>query len=225
MRSSIKRPRWLAATVLSAVALAGCGSSTGLGLASSTTGGSGARTPSSGSTKSSPNSASMAGMNMGGSGSAASVPAVNGVKPVASQVLATADWQGMQIQARTTTPVKFVEYVGNGLEKTVVPPKGTSFHLMIMLSDAHTGVAIPYASVWATIMNSSGKTIYDRQQLPMLSAYMGPHYGNNVSLPGPGSYTLKLLISPPVAARHLEYSKVWLKQHEIIEKFTWKPTP
>jgi uncharacterized protein involved in high-affinity Fe2+ transport len=130
----------------------------------------------------------------------------------------------MKVQARTTTPVKFVEYVGEGVERTVVPPKGTSFHLMIMLNDARTGVAIPYASVWATIMNSAGKVIYDRQQLPMLSAYMGPHYGNNVSLPGPGSYTLKLLISPPVAARHMEYSKVWLSQHQVVEKFTWKPT-
>lgn len=36
--------------------------------------------------------------------------------------------------------------------------------------------------------------------------------------------TLKLLISPPVAARHLEYQHVWLKQHSIVQRFTWKPS-
>ncbi len=216
MQTSFTRARWLAPMLLSALALAGCGSSTGLGLASSGTSGS----TTSKSSASSPSS--MAGMNMGSSGSTSQVPEVNGVKPVASQVLATADWQGMQIQARTMTPVPFVEYEGNGVEKMVRPPKGTSFHLMVMLNDAHTGVAIPYAGVWATIVNAKGKVVYDQQQLPMLSAYMGPHYGNNVSLPGPGHYTLKLLVSPPVAARHLEYAHVWQTQHQIVEQFSWK---
>ena len=53
----------------------------------------------------------MPGMHMGGSNDAvARVPSVNGIKPVASQILATAQWQGMQIQARTTTPTEFVIY-------------------------------------------------------------------------------------------------------------------
>ncbi len=196
--------------VAAGLMLAGCGSSVGISPAGSTksakSGGSGA----------------MAGMNMG-SGSSAAVPEVNGVRPVASQVLATAYWQGMKVQARTMTPVSFVVFRGNGKEQMIHPPKGTSFHLMVMLNDQHTGVAIPYAGVWATILNAAGKVVYDDQQWPMISAYMGPHYGNNVSLPGAGRYTLKLLISPPVAARHLEYAHVWQHQHTIVEHFTWKP--
>jgi periplasmic iron binding protein len=66
--------------------------------------------------------------------------------------------------------------------------------------------------------------VFTERQWPMNSAYMGPHYGNNVTLPGAGRYTLKLLISPPVQGRHLEYAHVWLKQHEVVEHFTWKPT-
>jgi uncharacterized protein involved in high-affinity Fe2+ transport len=57
----------------------------------------------------------------------------------------------------------------------------------------------------------------------MISEYMGTHYGNNVPHLAPGSYTLKLLISPPVSARHLEYAHVWQRQHAVIEHFTWKP--
>jgi hypothetical protein len=164
----------------------------------------------------------MVGMNMGGSTTAATeVPSVNGIKPVPSQVLATADWQGMKIQARTMTPTTFVVFNGTR-EQLVKPTKLTSFHLMVLLSDAHTGVAIPYAGVWATI-SKDGKVVYDERQWPMISAFMGPHYGNNVQLPGAGHYQLKLLISPPVSARHLEYRNVWTKQHRVTTSFSWNP--
>ena len=89
---------------------------------------------------------------------------------------------------------------------------------MVMLTDAQTHVAIPYASVWATISKGS-KLVYDERLWPMISRYMGPHYGNNVSLPGPGEYKLSLLVSPPEAARHVEYKNVWLKPHRANSTF------
>jgi uncharacterized protein involved in high-affinity Fe2+ transport len=164
-------------------------------------------------------------MGMGSSTVAAELPAkINGVPPpVASKVLATTNWQGMTIQARTMTPATFVVF--NGTTETYVrPTKHTSFHLMVMLNDQYTHEPIPYATVWAEIFSSAGKVVYDHQQWAMLSAYMGPHYGNNVTLPGPGRYKLELQIDPPVAARHLEYAKVWLKPHTVTESFTWKPS-
>ncbi len=152
---------------------------------------------------------------------ATAVPSVNGVKPVPSQVLASATWQGMKIQARTMTPIRF--YVFNGTrEQLVKPGKHASFHLMVMLDDAHTNEPIPYSTVWATI-RQAGKVVYDERQWPMISAYMGPHYGNDVSLPGAGRYQLSLLVSPPVSARHVEYKNVWLKPHRVTVNFTWKP--
>ena len=159
-------------------------------------------------------SSGMSGMNMGGSGAA-----VNGIKPVPTQMLATAGWQGMKVQARAMTAVPFVVYDGTS-ERMVKPPKHTSFHLMVTLADARTGVAIPYASVWATI-RQKGKLVYDERMWPMISEYMGPHYGNDVSLPGKGSYQLSLLVSPPVSARHVEYQNVWLHPHRINASFTW----
>jgi uncharacterized protein involved in high-affinity Fe2+ transport len=200
------------AAVLSAAALAGCASAdkhnTQTTAAQSTTG-----------------SSNMAGMDMtDGSGVATEVPSVNGIKPVASQVLATTDWQGMKIQARTMTPTSFVVVDGTGHEQMFKATKKMSFHLMIMLNDAHTDEPIAYATVWARIFNSAGKMVFNAGQWPMNSAYMGPHYGNNVTLPGPGHYTLELLISPPVQGRHLEYAHVWLKKHTVTEHFTWKPT-
>jgi len=178
-----------------------------------------ATSASSGSSGSSSASSGMAGMNMG-SGSS-TVAAVNGIKPIPSQLLATTTWQGMRIEARTMTAVPFVIFNGTS-EQMVKPPKGTNFHLMVMLNDAHTNEPIPYASVWATF-TKNGKVIYDERQWPMLSAFMGPHYGNNVKLAGPGEYKLSLLITPPVSARHLEYQHVWLVPHRVTVAFNWKP--
>ena len=160
-------------------------------------------------------------MGMPASSAAGKSMSVNGIKPVPTQPLASATWQGMRIQARAMTAVPFVVYDGNK-EQVIKPPPKTSFHLMVMLNDAHTGVALPYAGVWATI-KKAGRVVYDERMWPMISAFMGPHYGNNVSLPGGGHYQMSLLISPPVSARHVEYQNVWLHPHRLNVTFSWKP--
>jgi len=143
-----------------------------------------------------------------------------GVNPIPTQVLGTADWQGMKITAMAMTAVPFLIYNGTSMQE-VKPPKNVSFHLMVLLNDAQTGVVIPYASVWATITNGS-KTDLDESLWPMISRYMGPHYGNDVVLPGSGEYHLSLLVSPPVSARHVEYQDVWLTPHRVNFTFHWK---
>ncbi|HVN61737.1 MAG TPA: iron transporter [Gaiellaceae bacterium] len=140
--------------------------------------------------------------------------------PVPMQTLGTANWQGMKIIAQASTPVPFVVFSGTS-ERMVKPSMKDSMHLMVKLMDAQTGMAIPYASVWATIRKGS-TVVYDARQWPMISRYMGSHYGNDVALPGKGSYQLSLLISPPQSARHMEYAKVWLKPHRVTMAFTWK---
>jgi hypothetical protein len=163
----------------------------------------------------------MAGMHGGGTAGAGTGMTAGGMKPVPTQVLGSAGWQGMRITAKAATAVPFV--VSNGAGGRVVKPgPKASFHLMVTLSDAQTGVAVPYATVWATI-TEGGKVVFDERQWPMISRYMGPHYGNDVSLPGAGTYQLSLLISPPVSARHMEYQNVWLKPHKVSFTFRWKP--
>jgi len=155
----------------------------------------------------------------GGSGAAAKP--VDGVTPIPTQTLGSADWQHMKIMAQARTAVPFVVYDGTS-ERLIKPSARTSFHLMVMLTDDRTNFPIPYASVWATIRSGS-KIVFDERQWPMLSEYMGPHYGNNVTLPGPGTYRLSLLVSPPVAARHIEYRNIWLKPHRVSFTFRWNP--
>jgi len=160
----------------------------------------------------------MDGMDMGPSASASGA-AAGGVNPVPTQVLGVAEWQGMKITAQAMTAVPFLIYNGTTMQE-VSPPKNVSFHLMVLLNDAQSGVVIPYSSVWATITRG-GKTLLDESLWPMISRYMGPHYGNDVVLDGAGSYAMSLLVSPPVSARHLEYEKVWTASHKVTFDFKW----
>jgi hypothetical protein len=167
----------------------------------------------------------MAGMSMAGpskdvNGGSVTATTVAGLKVVPTTVLASATWQGMRITAEARTALPFVIYNGSS-EQEVKPGRRSSFHLMVMLSDAQTGVAIPYASVWATI-SRAGKVVYDERQWAMISRYMGPHYGNDVSLPDSGTYQLSLLISPPASARHMEYANVWAQPHRVNFTFHWR---
>jgi len=146
----------------------------------------------------------------------------SGAMPVAMAMvpLGQSTWEGMKIEARTSAPATFELF--NGTQQLVRPTAKTSFHLMVLLSDAASGVAIPYSSVWATVTKGS-KVVYDERLWPMISRYMGPHYGNNVSLPTAGVYHLSLLVSPPAAARHLEYKNMWLAPHKVSLTFRWVP--
>ena len=183
--------------------------------------GSGDTTSTPSATSGSASNSSSGGMNMGTS--ATSGASAGGIKPVPMQQLGVADWQGMKITADAMTPVPFIVYNGTTSQE-IKPAKNTSFHLMVQLNDAQTGVAIPYASVWATVTKGSAMP-FDNRLWPMISRYMGPHYGDDVSLPGAGTYTLTLLVSPPVSARHVEYQNVWLKPHQVTFTFHWAATP
>ena len=165
---------------------------------------------------------SMSGSGSGSGAAGASGSAVDGVRPIPTQTLGSADWQHMKIMAQARTAVPFVVDAGTS-EKLVKPSQRTSFHLMVMLTDDRTNYPIPYASVWATIRRGS-KLVFDERQWPMISEYMGPHYGNNVTLPGPGTYQLSLLVSPPVSARHIEYAHIWQKPHRVNFTFHWNPS-
>jgi uncharacterized protein involved in high-affinity Fe2+ transport len=130
-------------------------------------------------------------------------------------------WEGMKIAARTSAPATFILLNGSK-QQMVMPTAKDSFHLMVLTSDSATGYPIPYSSVWATI-SKDGKVVFDERLWPMVSRYMGPHYGNNVALPTAGVYKLTLLVSPPQAARHMEYQGLWLKPHRVSMSFRWIP--
>ncbi len=218
----MKPTRTLIAAGALTLALAGCASADKTGQNAADTSSSSAAASSSGSGS----AVGSSGSAMGSSGATMSAAAEKKTNagavsaPIPTRTIATGTWKDMKIVAQERTAVPF--YVDNGTGYTELKPtKHTAFHLMVMLNDRTTGVAIPYATVWATVSKGS-KTVFNERQWPMLSEYMGPHYGNNVTLPGPGTYQIKLLISAPVAAMHVEYGHMWVGTHTVTSTFTWK---
>jgi hypothetical protein len=213
-----RRVRLTGAVLACGLLVAACGSSSPSGSSSAAA----SATPARATTNAAAGEATAAAHSMKGmKGMSGSGKAVDGIKPIPSQMLGTAVWQHMKIQAMAMTAIPFVIYDGTK-ERMVKLTKHDSFHLMVQLDDARSKEPIPYASVWATFRRN-GKVVYDERQWPMIAEYLGPHYGSDVSLPGPGHYQLTLLVSPPVSARHVEYQHVWLKPHRVSFSFDWKP--
>ena len=134
-------------------ALAGCGSSAGLSTGAAASANGPAATTNAAASPGTSSMAAMPGMKL------SSGKAVDGIKPIPTQVLGTADWQNMQIKAQAMTAVPFVIYNGSK-EREVKPPTKVSFHLMVDLTDARSHWPIPYASVWATIRKGK-KVVFD----------------------------------------------------------------
>jgi hypothetical protein len=137
------------------------------------------------------------------------------------RTLASATWQGMRIAARAAPATAFVVFNGSS-EETVRAIRRDGLQLSVTLTDVQTGVAIPYATVTATIGRGT-RTLGTKRLWPMISPSAGPGYVVNTSLPGAGTYRLALVITPPVSARHLEYQHVWLRPHTARLTFRWKP--
>lgn len=234
-----RRTALVPALALSCALLAGCGSSAGLTIPAAS--GTDASSPAAAAEPSAADTGTPSADPSGAAGSASAgagdrgrsmpgmsmesttTPEINGVRaPVVSRVLLSKRRQGMAIQALAMTPAPF--YLFNGRrERLIKPGRQASFDLMITLEDGHTHEPIPYASVHATITAASGGAVYSGRQLPMISAYMGPHYGSIVTLPQTGRYGLSLRIGPPLAARHLEYAHMWLRPFTLAERFSWAP--
>ncbi|ELZ24076.1 DUF7350 domain-containing protein [Natrinema limicola] len=88
-----------------------------------------------------------------------------------------------------------------GTERQLVEPEaGRGVHLMLVVWDAVTGHVLPVdISPQATLEGDGGW----RRHLslwPMLSQEMGFHFGDNITLPADGSYTVRVDL-PPITTR------------------------
>lgn len=65
-----------------------------------------------------------------------------------------------------------------------------SVHLMASVWDTETGTVLPVESGLRVEIRQDGETVTERAPWPMLSQPMGFHFGDNVALPGDGTYTV-----------------------------------
>ncbi|MFP4590578.1 MAG: iron transporter [Halobacteriales archaeon] len=69
-------------------------------------------------------------------------------------------------------------------------------HLMATVWDAATGTVLPTGSLDVSIARD-GETVAERSLWPMVSQRMGPHFGDNLTLDGDGTYEATITVGHP----------------------------
>ncbi|OIB58691.1 iron transporter [Natrialba sp. SSL1] len=115
-----------------------------------------------------------------------------------------------------------------------------TLHLMAAVRDAESGVAVPTAvttriehadsgdgtdsSDATDTANTAADTVDQRTLWPMLSQRMGVHYGDNVSLPGEGTYEATVRVDPPTAYLADEFADRLDQPVTTTIEFEYDPT-
>ncbi|HET7323397.1 MAG TPA: iron transporter [Halococcus sp.] len=95
-------------------------------------------------------------------------------------------------------PHRFWTVTGNRTNKVAIQD-GDSIHLMVSVWDRKTGVYFMDTTPAVTI-SQNGETVTTVRPWTMLTQNMGFHAGDNVALPGGGTYSVTVDV-PPTAAR------------------------
>lgn len=130
-----------------------------------------------------------------------------------------------RVGLRTIGELEIALYVWGPQE--VVHPKGeahhepggaATHHLDVRVYDLRRKIYIPYLNVEATITDQTKKREFTVGLEPMIGEWL--HYGANVTLPHPGSYSILLDVRPPDIARFKHLADVWNTPAEAL--FTYK---
>ncbi|RJP77018.1 MAG: hypothetical protein C4524_09015 [Candidatus Zixiibacteriota bacterium] len=92
-------------------------------------------------------------------------------------------------------------YVCRDGKLTWQEPEEENVHLEISVRDGADGRFVPELKVQATLMDGDGHEIATHRQ-PFIWHPWLHHYGRNWTVPGDGSYMLRVRIEPPTFSRH-----------------------
>lgn len=98
-----------------------------------------------------------------------------------------------------TWPHRFWTVTGQTKNKVEIQ-NGDSLHLMPVVWHAETGLVTPDVSPKITV-KQDGEQVTTNNPWPMLSQPMGFHFGDNVQLPGDGTYELTVSVGQPSSRR------------------------
>jgi hypothetical protein len=82
-----------------------------------------------------------------------------------------------------------------------IEPEEANVHVEVAVRDAGDGRFVPGLKITATLLESSGRELGTHEQ-PFLWHPWLYHYGHNWTVPGDGTYTLRIHIDPPRFCRH-----------------------
>jgi len=105
------------------------------------------------------------------------------------QMIDTARHGDRTVALSYTYAHRFWTVTGTRTERVNIQEDDT-IHLMASVWDTETGTILPVGSGLRFEIRQDGETVDERSPWPMLSQPMGFHFGDNVALPGDGTYTV-----------------------------------
>lgn len=100
------------------------------------------------------------------------------------------------------------------------PGEAATHHLDVRVYDLRRKIYIPYLNVKATITDQTKKREFTVGLEPMIGEWL--HYGANVTLPHPGSYSFLLDVRPPDIARFKHLADVWNTPMQAVFAYEYR---
>lgn len=112
----------------------------------------------------------------------------------AMKMLSPVDAGEYTVSPMITYPHRFWLVTGTQREEVTADTKG--IHLMATIQDAESGAVLPIDKGAQARVKQDGELVDQRAPWPMISQRMGFHFGDNVGLPGTGTYTVEFDVNP-----------------------------
>jgi len=132
-----------------------------------------------------------------------------------------------RVGAQTVGNLEIALYVWGPQE--IVHPKGAghpepegraTHHLDVRVYDLRRAIYIPYLNIKATISDRTTKREFTVALAPMIGEWI--HYGANITLPHPGTYSILVDVQPPDIARYKHMADVWNTPAQALFTFEYR---
>lgn len=139
-----------------------------------------------------------------------------GVKTVAA---GTPDEMRIMLELEPAKPMLMPSGPHGGMAMEMVPTPDQKYHFEVKPEDPKSKTRISYAAVRVTAVHAgTGKEV--KLDLHPMWGGSGLHYAANGALPGDGSYTATVVVSPPTFARDATKDRnLWMRPVEAQFRF------
>lgn len=134
--------------------------------------------------------------------------------------MANTDWYTFALSY--SFPHRFWTVTGQQTEKVSIQDDD-SVHLMMTVWDTETKTVVPTAS-HSLKLTKDGESVDERSLWPMLSQSMGYHFGDNIPLPGDGTYTATIQLASLDARRTGAFADRFNESVTVEIEFDYKQT-
>lgn len=100
------------------------------------------------------------------------------------------------------------------------PAQAATHHLDVRVYDLARRMYVPYLDVKATITDLTKRREFTVELEPMIGEWL--HYGANISLPHPGTYSILINVQPPHIDRFKHLTDVWNAPAQAVFTYEYR---